>query len=61
MRAKALGTDRVFFGFSAGIEKKKLGAKAKPAYAFMQSKDTFNTEVLMSVTKHSSNIEHTVK
>jgi 7-keto-8-aminopelargonate synthetase-like enzyme len=61
MRAKALGTSKVFFGFSAAIEKKKLGAKVTPTYAFMQSKDTFNTEVLLSVGKHSSNIEHTVK
>jgi 7-keto-8-aminopelargonate synthetase-like enzyme/predicted N-acyltransferase len=61
MRAKALGKNKVFFGFAAGIEKKKLGAKVKSTYAFMQSKDTFNSEVLMGVGKHSSNIELTVK
>ena len=46
MRAKALGKEKVHLGFSAGIEKKKLGAKAVPTCAYMHIRDSYDLEVL---------------
>jgi hypothetical protein len=52
MRAGKLGKKRVLLGFSAPIEKKKVGAELSPTYAFMQIKDNYNAETLamMSLT-----------
>jgi 7-keto-8-aminopelargonate synthetase-like enzyme len=48
LRAKELGKSKVMLGFSAGIEKKKLGAKEASTYAYMHIRDTFDLEVLSS-------------
>ena len=46
MRANALGKEKVYLGFSAGIEKKKLGAIAVPTSAYMHVRDSYDLEVL---------------
>ena len=47
-KAKSHGCSAVNFGYSAEIEKKKLGAKQERNIAYIQSADTFNQEVLMN-------------
>ena len=37
---------KINLGFAASFEKKKLGAKVLPTYAYMQTKDNYNLEVL---------------
>jgi len=49
MRAKMLGKKKIHFGFSATIEKKKLGAVNVPTYAFMQIRDSYNAEALSAM------------
>jgi hypothetical protein len=49
IRGKELGKRSIHLGFSAGIEKKKLGAIPSPVYAFMQSKDNFNAQALATM------------
>jgi 7-keto-8-aminopelargonate synthetase-like enzyme len=51
LRAKHLGKEKIMFGFSASIEKKKLGAKVVPTFAYMHARDTFELEVLSSISK----------
>lgn len=46
MRAGVLGKKKVFLGFSAPVEKKKVGANLHSTYAFMQIKDNFNAVTL---------------
>ncbi|MGV3630357.1 MAG: aminotransferase class I/II-fold pyridoxal phosphate-dependent enzyme [Bacteroidota bacterium] len=46
LRSIDLGYDKIHFGFSADIEKKKLGAKQIKKVAFLQLKDQFNFEVI---------------
>jgi 7-keto-8-aminopelargonate synthetase-like enzyme/predicted N-acyltransferase len=60
MRGKALGAKKVLLGFAAGIEKKKFGAQATPVYAFAQSKDNFNAQVLAGLTATSSSVERSI-
>lgn len=50
LRAKQLGKERIFFGFSASIEKKKLGGKVVPTFAYMHARDTFQLEVLSAIS-----------
>ena len=50
MRAKMLGKKKVHLGFSAGIEKKKLGALTFPTYAFMQVRDSYNAQALATMS-----------
>lgn len=56
MRAGELDKQKIYFGFGASVEKKKLGAKQVPTYAFMQYKDGYNLEVLSGLTQ-ASNLE----
>lgn len=49
-RAKGLGYSKINFGFSAGIEKKKFGAVGHNSCAYMQVKDNFKFESLMTGT-----------
>jgi hypothetical protein len=49
MRGKTIGKKAVHLGFSAAIEKKKLGAVSFLTYAFMQIRDSFNAEILASM------------
>ncbi len=50
MRAKMLGKKKVHLGFSATVEKKKLGAAIFPTYAFMQIRDSYNAEALATLS-----------
>lgn len=50
LRAKQLGKNKIMFGFSASIEKKKLGAKVVPTFGYMHASDTFQMEVLSSIS-----------
>jgi 7-keto-8-aminopelargonate synthetase-like enzyme len=49
MRAKMLGKKKVHLGFSAVVEKKKVGAVNFPTYAFMQIRDSYNAEALATM------------
>jgi hypothetical protein len=57
MRAGKLGKKKVLLGFSAAIEKKKVGATTTPTYAFMQIKDNYNAQTLsmMNLATATSN------
>ncbi|MGZ5134268.1 MAG: GNAT family N-acetyltransferase, partial [Flavitalea sp.] len=46
MRAGILGKKKVLLGFSAPVEKKKVGAVLSSTYAFMQIKDNYNASTL---------------
>ena len=50
MRAKMLGKKKIHLGFSATVEKKKLGAVTFPTYAFMQIRDSYNAEALATMS-----------
>jgi len=49
MRGKMLGKKSIHLGFSATVEKKKLGAVTQPTYAFMQAKDNYNAQALATM------------
>jgi len=49
MRAKTLGKKTVQLGFSAAIEKKKVGAVNRPTYAFVQTRDNYNAQALATM------------
>ena len=50
LRAKKLKKEKIMLGFSASIEKQKLGAKPVATYAYMHIKDSFNAEAIASVS-----------
>lgn len=49
MRAKALGKKTIHLGFSATVEKKKVGAVSQPTYAFVQTRDNYNAQALATM------------
>ncbi len=49
LRAKMLGKKTIHLGFSAAVEKKKVGAVTHPTYAFMQTRDNYNAQALASM------------
>jgi len=49
MRARMLEKKKVHLGFSATVEKKKVGAAIFPTYAFMQIRDSYNAEALATM------------
>jgi 7-keto-8-aminopelargonate synthetase-like enzyme len=49
MRGKKLGKKAIHLGFSATIEKKKVGALSSPTYAFVQTKDNYNAQALATM------------
>lgn len=49
MRANMLGKKTVHLGFSATVEKKKVGATCQPTYAFVQVKDNYNAQALATM------------
>lgn len=51
-RAEELGLKNVFLGLTASFEKRKLGAKAVPIYAYMQIEDHYNMEVIQSMSNY---------
>jgi 7-keto-8-aminopelargonate synthetase-like enzyme len=53
-RAMQLNCQKVHLGFSAGIEKKKVGAATYPVYAYLQTRDTYNAEALAAMQVHTA-------
>lgn len=49
MRGQELGCVRVNLGFSASLEKHKVGAKSIPTVAYMQMKDNYNMTVIANM------------
>jgi hypothetical protein len=49
LHARSSNFNKLFFGFSADFEKKKLGAKQTRKFAFVTSKDQFSFEVLENI------------
>jgi 7-keto-8-aminopelargonate synthetase-like enzyme len=49
MRGKALGKKSILLGFSAPVEKKKVGAVIYPTHAFMQVRDNYNAQALATM------------
>lgn len=54
-RANALGSEKVYLGLSATIEKKKFGARIIPKVAYVQAKDNFNMEFIETMAVKSTN------
>jgi 7-keto-8-aminopelargonate synthetase-like enzyme len=54
MRAIQLKSKKVLLGFSASIEKKKVGATQIPVYAYMQTKDNYNFDVIAAINAYSA-------
>lgn len=48
-RANALNCIAVNYGFTASLEKRRLGADSHPTVAYMQSEDHFNASVIESI------------
>ena len=48
-RANALNCISVNYGFTASLEKRRLGAESHPTVAYMQSEDHFNASVIESI------------
>lgn len=53
MRGKKLGCLKVNLGFSASIEKRKVGAAALVTFAYMQAKDSYNFQVLANMANNA--------
>lgn len=45
-RASEIGAEKVYFGITASVEKRRIGATAIPKHVFVQLQDTFNMDVL---------------
>ncbi len=54
MRGAELGCSRTNLGFSASMEKRKVGAVPRAVYGFMQSKDNYNLQVLANMAMSTS-------
>jgi 7-keto-8-aminopelargonate synthetase-like enzyme len=52
-RGKALGKKNINLGFSATIEKKKVGAEVIPTHGYMQAKDNYCFQLIDSLTKNT--------
>jgi 7-keto-8-aminopelargonate synthetase-like enzyme/predicted N-acyltransferase len=50
MRAKELGKEAVYLGYSASFEKRKVGALLVDSVGYMQAKDNFSMEVIESMS-----------
>ncbi|KAA9038746.1 aminotransferase class I/II-fold pyridoxal phosphate-dependent enzyme [Ginsengibacter hankyongi] len=50
LQARKSGAGNIFLGFSAGIEKQKLGAVPVSTFAYMHSRDSYQMEVLSAVS-----------
>ena len=49
LHARATNFNKLYFGFSADFEKKKLGAEQISKYAFISSKDQFSFEIIENI------------
>ncbi|MDB5277293.1 MAG: 2-amino-3-ketobutyrate coenzyme ligase [Ferruginibacter sp.] len=50
LRAKKLNKQRVLLGFSASVEKQKLGAKPATTFAYVHLKDSYQAAVLAAIS-----------
>lgn len=50
LRARHLEKQKIFLGFSATIEKKKVGAKPVKTFAYMHTSDSYNMEALSAIS-----------
>lgn len=50
LQAKKSGKKKILMGFSAGIEKQKLGAKPMSTFAYMHTCDSYNMEALSAIS-----------
>lgn len=55
LRAAAYGAGTIHFGFSADVEKQKLGAVPYPTFAYMHTDDTYNMERMSLFSQVNSN------
>jgi len=53
LRAKKLGVKNLHLGFTADMEKKRLGATPKISYGYVQIKDHYNLSVISNIAKTS--------
>ncbi|MCW3090009.1 MAG: aminotransferase class [Ferruginibacter sp.] len=53
LRAQQTGMNKIYLGFSASIEKQKLGAKPVNTIAYMHTKDSFNLESMSNISRAS--------
>lgn len=51
MRARELEMEKIYLGFSATAEKKKVGALVMQTFAYMQARDNYNLEVLAGMSR----------
>jgi 7-keto-8-aminopelargonate synthetase-like enzyme len=58
LRAAQLGKKSLQLGFDAAIEKRKLGAITIPVYAYMNTKDSYNMEVLSGINQMNRSLKH---
>ena len=56
IRARQLGKQKILLGFSATIEKKKLGAKPVSTFAYMHISDSYNMEALSAISVLAKNV-----
>jgi 7-keto-8-aminopelargonate synthetase-like enzyme len=50
LRARQLEKQKMFLGFSATIEKRKVGAKSIKTFAYMHTSDSYNMEALSAIS-----------
>lgn len=55
LRAAELNKQKIYFGFSASVEKKKLGARQVSTHAYIQYKDGYNLETLAGLNINNQN------
>ena len=52
LRARKVGMEKIFFGFSADEEKQKFAAKSESKVAFVQLKDNYNSTVINMIPNY---------
>jgi len=53
LRAKQLGVENLHLGYTADMEKKRLGATGKETFGYVQIKDHYNLSVISNIAKNS--------
>jgi len=56
LQAKKEGKKKLLLGFSAGIEKQKLGATSNPVFGYMHTRDSYNMEEIAAMPLLSKNL-----
>ncbi len=54
--ARARGMRKVFFGYTADTEKRKLGASSEPRFAFVHNTDDFSNELIAQISSQASSL-----